>query len=274
MAFIDIEKSIAAGRPARLYLFELDSVSWAFTSADRLIRFGARDYHPAALTDDGIRLTGEASADTLTLTVPADLAPALRFAGHPPASEMFLTIRDTHYGLPDAPENALVVWIGTVVSIRWTRPGTAEMVCENLSASMARPALRLNYERNCPHALFDTDCRTGRAAWRIDAEVTDVVDGLRVKLSTCNPDVSYAGGYIEWFSSDGTANRRAIEAQNGVDFDLLSGTQGIAAGLRVALYPGCDGSRATCNGIFGNLDNYGGFAHMPGESPFENNQFF
>jgi uncharacterized phage protein (TIGR02218 family) len=274
MAFIDTEKSVAAGRPARLYLFELDTASWAYTSADRLIRFNAIDYSPAAITDDGIRLTGEASADTLTLTVPANLAPALRFAGHPPSSEMFLTLRDTHYGLPDAPGNALVVWIGTVASLRWAKPGTAEMICETLSASLSRPALRLNYERNCPHALFDMNCRAGRAAFRIDADVVTVVNGARITLSTICPDVSYAGGYIEWFSGDGTANRRAIEAQDGVNFDLLSGTSGMAAGLTVALYPGCDGVRATCNDVFGNLDNYGGFAHLPGESPFENNPFF
>jgi len=272
MTFSDQEYSIAEGRPARLYLFERGPAAWAYTSADRDIRFQTRDYRAVPISDDGIRQTGETSADALTLTGPDDLEVVGMFIGHPPSDEIWLTIRDFHHGLADADDNALIVWIGTVQAVRWTAPGQTEIVCQTLSASMGRNALRLAYERNCPHTIYDMACRVSRALHQVQTTIT-ALDGASVTVAGL-PSSNYAGGYIEWATPSGVVERRGIEAQSGFKLTLLSGTAGLKAGQAISAFPGCDQTRAMCSGTYANLDNYGGFAHLPGISPFENNPFF
>ncbi|MDR1890110.1 MAG: phage BR0599 family protein [Zoogloeaceae bacterium] len=273
MPFDDLESSAAGGRPARLYEFSRQPASWCYTSADRDIHFQSRDYKSVAITDDGIRQTGEASADALTLTVPDSIYPVKMFIGHPPSDQIWLTLRDYHYGLADAPANALVVWIGNIKTVRWTDAGQAEIVCNSISASMARMGLRLSYERNCPHSLYDTSCRAVRASFALDTAVT-ALDGASVTVGAVNGAWNYTHGYLEWSTSNGFIERRGIEVQNGLSLTLVSGTAGMTAGQSVRIYPGCDQTSATCNGIFNNMPNYGGFRHMPGKSPFDNNPFF
>jgi hypothetical protein len=49
---------------------------------------------------------------------------------------------------------------------------------------------------------------------------------------------------------------------------------GIAVGQAVTLYPGCDHTTTTCDGKFSNLNNYGGFPHIPTKNPFGGSPIF
>lgn len=138
---------------------------------------------------------------------------------------------------------------------------------------MNRNALRLSYERNCPHVIFDRRCGLSRALYRREATVLQK-DGLWVEVSGVDEAFSLSGGMLEWTTTEGITERRAVERQTGRVLALLSGTAGLSVGQTVALYPGCGQTRAMCQSLFQNLDNFGGFPHMPGKSPFENNQFF
>jgi len=272
MAFNDRESSPADGRPIRLYLFERPPVYWGFTSADRDITFQSRDYRAVPISDDGIRQTGEASADAITITCPDDLDLVRIFTGHPPSDEIWLTIRDSHFGLPDDPTSAIVVWSGSIQMVRWTKPGESEIVCQSMTASMSRPGLRLSYERNCPHSLFDTSCRVARALYRFDTTISSLT-GAAISLVSIG-GMDYTNGYVEWINSFGIPERRAIESQDGTTLTLLSGTAGLVAMQSISIFPGCDQTSATCSGVYDNMDNYGGIRHMPGKSPFDNNPFF
>jgi len=273
MSFTDAEFSLDQGKPLRLYLFEHGPVYWGYTNADREIHFQNRDYAPIAISDDGLRQTGETSADALTLTVPDDIGPVKLFIGHPPSGEVWLTIRDFHFGQADAPASAMAVWVGSIQSVKWTQPGAAEIICNSLASSFGRNALRLAYERNCPHAIYDRLCRLSRSLYRFDTSIASL-DGASIEVAGIDPAHNYAGGHVEWVLPGGVLERRGIEAQSGNALTILSGTAGLKVGLPVAIFPGCDQTRATCNGAYANLDNYGGYPHMPGSSPFENNQFF
>ncbi|MDR0736100.1 MAG: phage BR0599 family protein [Zoogloeaceae bacterium] len=266
MLFSDIETSVADGRPFRLYLFERGATRWAYTNADHDIDFQATRWQAIAIADDGLRVTGETSANQLTLTLPDDLEVVRMFRGVAPSEEIWLTVRDSHFGLPDDPASAAVVWVGSARAIRRPEPGKAEIVCNSLSASMGNDGLRLSFERNCPHSLYDGQCRVARETYKIPCAITSM-DGAQVTVNTTLANI-YTGGVIEWRTGFYT-ERRGIEAQTVSTLALLGGTAGLDIGLEVSLFPGCDQTSATCNGRFANMLNYGGFRHMPGKSPFD-----
>lgn len=69
-------------------------------------------------------------------------------------------------------------------------------------------------------------------------------------------------------NSDGTVERRMLESQVGTLLTVFGTTERLTEGDVVSLYPGCDRSPTICDEKFDNLDNFGGFPFMPGESPF------
>ncbi len=272
MSYQSAESSIASGRPIRLYHFERQGVwSRSYTNADRNIVHQSVSYSAIAIDDDGIRLTGEASADQIKITGPADCGPAPLFRGAPPSDDVWLTVRDYHYAEPDLPESSLVVWVGTVSTVRWPQIDRCEILCDSLSASMRVTGLRLTYERTCPHTIYDTSCGVDRHLHRRPSRVS-AVDGASIVCGASEP--VFAGGFVEWTISGGLIERRGIVAQDGNKLTLLGGAAGIAAGQDVMLYPGCDQSIECCRARFNNTDNNGGFRHLPGKSPFDGTPVF
>lgn len=271
MTFLGRETSVAAGAPVRLYEFQRGIFRWRYTNADRRITWQTLDFDPVAISDDGIRETGEATADALTITVPHDLPVAKLFRGAPPADDISLLIRDMHYG----DSEALVSYIGDVEGVRWPTPQQARITCQSLAASMRRAGLRLTYERACAHALYDRNCRVNRDLFAIAATVQSM-DGATISSGTfdAQPDGWFDGGYVEWSIGSGETDRRGIERHVGAALTLLGGTYGLSAGQNVIAYPGCLRTAAVCNAKFTNLVNYGGFPHLPGKSPFDGDPVF
>ena len=272
MPFNEIEISISSARPYRLYLFERGGERWAYTNADRDVTYQNIAYKALPISDDGIRATGEVSADQMTVTAPADLDVAMMFRAAAPSDDIWLTLRDSSYGLPDAADSAAVVWVGSVRAVRWSEPGKSELCCNSISASMGQTGLRLSFERSCPHCLYDGQCRVSAALYKVTRNIIDM-NGQSIVVSGIDSTPIYAGGIVQWQSGIAT-ERRAIEAQGGNTLAILGGTYGMKTGMSVALYPGCDQTRETGDSRFNNIENFGGFAHMPGKSPFDGDAIY
>lgn len=268
MSYDDLDTSISNSQPVALYQFDRSAtVIWRYTSADRSVHYDGHEWLPLAISDDGRRMTGEVSADKLKITVPADTPVAQLFRGTPPSDEIFLTVRDFDAGADEAE----VAWVGSVSSVSWPRLDTAELSCDSLSASMRREGLRLRYERACPHSVYDYECGVQRTDHGLAVTIT-ALDGAGIRIAPVAPgalpDITiYSYGAVEW-PVDGTTELRGLDSAAGDRLVLLGGTAGLAVGDTVTIYPGCDGTRATCDSRFGNLLNHGGFPHMPGESLF------
>lgn len=267
MSFSNLEHSIAHGRPLRLYLFELGvSQRWAYSAADRDIVHNTVLYQAQPLSDDGVRLTGETSADTLRIVAPADIGVAQLWRPLPPSDEVLLTIFDTHYELGEAE----AVWTGSISSVRWPHDDRCEIVCQSLSASMDRNGLTLGYQRGCPHSVYDEQCGVSRVLFRHPATVSAANGAAITHNATAG---LFAGGFVEW-QRNGRTETRGVDSESGQQLALLGGTSGLPVGTNVNLYPGCDGTSAMCVGRFNNMDNNGGFRHMPGKSPFDGDPAF
>lgn len=273
MSFDALETSLAEGRPIRLYDFNRGLRHWCYTSADRAIEYGGRSYLPAGISDDGIRQTGESSADALVVTGAASMEVGKLYRGLPPSSDVWLTIRDMHH----EDGEALVSWVGLVVNVTMPEPDRYRITCNSLASSLDRPGLRLTWGRNCPNALGDHNCGVNLDAYKIGGIILSL-DGQSVTVAAAanQPDGSYRGGVIAWRADAlvGTDETRGIDAHAGQKLSLLGGTEGLSVGLAVTIYPGCNLLAQTCRDVFHNSDNFGGIPALPGDNPFDGNQAF
>ncbi len=269
MSFDDTEISTQDGQPVGLFEFTLGGLSWRYTSADDDQYFMGFDWIAGAITRTGIT-QGAGAENDLTITLPADLEIVSMFDGSPPSEIMYLTLREYHEGEIEG----AIQWIGTVGNIIKVNPAEASAVCRNLVASFERGGLRLTWGRQCPHALYDVNCRVNKEDHAYPYTVATVAgDSFTVTGYAAPAEGSFAGGFVEWSIGSGTFERRGIESADGGVFKILGLNTGLEVGLGVVLYPGCPRTTAGCI-AFDNLPNYGGFPHLPGKSPFDGTPIF
>lgn len=272
MSYNDKEISTQDGRPVALYMMEWGNTVWRYTSADQqitrseLVNGVAADvtYVPKAMSDSGM-VQGGSSANDFTVDCPTDLPIVGLFRGTPPSETIWLTVRRIHMGETDSP----IYWTGTVTNVKRLDLANAQIIGKPLTASFKRTGLRLCWTRECPHFLYDFDCKVSASAYAQTANLTALTATTLTMDLAGKPDQYYRGGYISWqANADGTKERRMISGQVGNTITVLGLTDGLAVGKAVTAYPGCDRSSATCVSKFNNLANFGGFEFMPGQSPF------
>lgn len=277
MSFFNFETSLQNARPIRLYQFQRGPMRWGFTNADRNITFQSIIFRSieGGITDDGIRQSGETSADTLTITVPSEIDVAQMYRALAPAQTVTVTVFDQHFGDTDtSTAGYLVAWVGQIIGVKFTSQVSADIQCQTLAASMERTGLRLTWSRGCSHTLYDQHCRASRTEHRFDSVVSSLNgSSIGVPAAAGKPDKYFAGGYVEWTGQYGL-EQRGIEAHMGDQLFIFGGTFGLANGQAVAIYAGCDRTFSTCGTTFNNTDNYGGCPHMPGKSPFDGSPIF
>lgn len=272
MSFSDFETSLQNGRPVRLYQFQRGPLKWGYTSADRNISHQSMTFRAleGGISDDGIRQTEETQADTLNLTTPATLDVAQMFRVVAPGQTVTVTIFDLHFG----DSGYLVVWMGQIVGVRFKDEITAQIQCQNLSASLERTGLRKTWSRICSHQLYDKSCKAPRNSFKA-VGIIDRIDaaGIGFANAAAKENGYYAGGYVEWTSQYGL-EQRGIEVHVGDYLTVYGGTHGLSANQEVAIFAGCNRLFSTCQQRFSNQLNYGGAPHMPGKSPFDGTPVF
>lgn len=119
MSFSDRERSVADGQAISLYDFRLGPIRWTYTTANRDIEFNNMTFRARPVSDDGRRMTGQASADIMTVTGPSDLEVAQLYRGARPSKAPTLTVWDIHWNEPQG----LVVWMGRIDEVNWPTAG-------------------------------------------------------------------------------------------------------------------------------------------------------
>lgn len=271
MTFDSRERSIATGKPVGLYLFERGQLSWAYTGADREITSGVFTYSPFAISDNGVRQSGETSADALEITGPATLEVAQLYRGVAPADEVAVTLRDIHDGETDA----VVRYVGEIQGVRFPAEDRAIITCQSLADSLESPGLHLAWTRACAYALGDKNCQVDMEPLAVPGTVS-TMDGATVSASAWSayPDGWFAGGYVQWPLGSGVYERRGIETHAGLVLGLLGGTGGISPNQVLDAFPGCARTAQVCKDKFNNMIRYGGVPGLPGRSPFDGNPVF
>lgn len=274
MAFNLFEIGNHSGRPVSLYELTWGTTIWRYTSADRDVMFGGNSWTAVAISDDGVTQGG--SASDFTVTCPVNLPVVDLFRSTPPAESIWLRCYRYHKDDPDS--ESIVYFVGTIGNVKRSI-GQATIFGLPLGSTLRRTGLRLCWERNCPHMLYDQDCKADKTAFD-NATTVSSLTGTTITVAGLGgyAGAQYNGGFIEWTpvgATAGTIERRGIEAWTGGNtFRLFGTTDRLAAAMNITMYLGCDLTPETCDGTFDNLPNHGGFKFMPGKSPFDGDQVF
>ena len=179
--------------------------------------------------------------------------------------------------------NDTVLFTGDIIglSVRGSKL-TAKAVSAGTVFDRIYPRFRMQI--GCNHALFSTGCGLSSAAWQFTATLSnpgtvgypftfDLTSLARTIGSV--PTITagwFSGGWVE-FQSGANLSRRAIIDNTAPVSGALTITLARdpspfpPSASAVKLYPGCDGSKATCTDKFGNYANFGGHPFLPATNP-------
>lgn len=271
MTYEALENSPQSGRPIELYIFQLGSSTWRYTSADENLVVDSQSYVAVPIKNSGIVISGEASAEALTIEAPSSIGPAQLFMSVPPSQSIWVQIWRKHEG----DDEYLVSYQGEVSQINFPMPGRAKIVCETLSASFQREGLRLPWSRTCPYAVYDADtCKLDKNTHAIQIQVLEVNGANIVCTEIASYDNGYFnGGMVEWDDYYRGHEIRLIESHDTSTLTMFNTAEGMYVGLIAFVYRGCRQTIESCQEL-DNYPNYGGIPHMPGKSPFDGNPIF
>ena len=258
------ETSSHSAAPIELYVFQVGRQIWRYTAGAEDVAHNSISYKALTLERSEIAQTGEFGRQNLIIKLDPKADLIQEYIAQPPAQVMTVAISRLHQA--DGP--AVTLWQGRVLNVEW-KPGVAELRAEPVYTSLQRTGLRRLYQRNCPHVLYEPACGADRKAYVTRGKVASVTGHtIAVIEAAANAAGYFAGGYAEWDWQDNRTERRMITAHSGRSLTLTRAGGGLAAGLAIELYPGCDRTLATCHAKFTNSVNYGGFPWIPQKNPF------
>jgi uncharacterized phage protein (TIGR02218 family) len=272
MAYDNYELSNDDGRPARGYRFKLGVTQWHYWSGPQDITLDGERWVSVPISDDGVKFTGEATTDILTVTAPDSIGPAKVFLGTPPSDEIEVTVFGFHAGEAEM----IVEYVGEITQIDWPDPGTVKISCESLFASMARDGLRYGWQRSCPFALYEPrTCKVDKTKYEVPAVILTASQGvISANEFASKPPGYFNGGFLTWNHPVRGVEYRGIEEHSGTQIVMFGSSDGLYYGLPVRAYPGCNRTVDHCENRFNNFPNYGGIPDLPGRSPFDGLPFF
>lgn len=276
MGFEAWEESSQGAEPIELYHFARGITEYRFTSAKDAIEHDGYTWEPALLNRSAFDLGDDGARSAIKIQCVRDFPVAELFRVRPPDEVVLFTLHRLHANETTA---SIVVWMGRVLGAEW-RGAIAEMACEPVSSAMTRPGLRRLYSRSCPHDLYGANCKANRNLFMATVTLTGVTvtaSGTQIhsdELSYWASSPWFAGGYVEYTRPDGITERRQA-LSNADDYIVISaGIDGLAAGVEVRAYFGCDHTMGTCRIRFDNLANYGGFPFIPGKNPLSGSTIY
>jgi len=251
-------------------------------------RMARRDGHVTGFTDHdgdltfgGLTYRARAGLTASELENAASLAPAVREAVGALTGDT-LSETDLLNGLYDgasvetwlvdwsAPDDRLLLDVATIGEVRRDEfTFTAEL--RSAAHVFDQPRGRA-FQRHCSADIGDAECKIDPAAWAFSRRATIVSAQTDVLTTLLDRDVEsgfFTGGALRFEAGVNAGARFAIRSHRQdagyAVFALWTPTgQSAVAGDTAVLTAGCDKRPETCQTKFGNIVNFRGFPHMPG----------
>lgn len=267
--FPAIEESRHSGMPIELYLFTFGPLPedvYCYTNAEKDIDFGQRLYRPAAIARGEVASSGTLDKSNLDVTIQVATEVTELFRQYPPSYVMGLVVYQGHVN--DRSSDFRPVWSGRVLSNSWAG-NECTFNCEPVSTSMRRPGLGRNYQRGCPHTLYDPlTCKAPRVPFYTVVTALWPYNMITVQAF---PPPSYSDhfnrGYMEYTSTKGRRQVCTIDVFDGQNCQLIGTPTDLAVGQQVIFYRGCQHTMDSCRAVHQNILNYGGQPWIPLKNP-------
>ncbi len=268
MTFRLLELSRRKGEPIGLLRLSRGSLLALYTNIDRPLTIGAETYVPMNPSRSSIRDSHERQKGVLTITLPIS-APVLSWwYPYPPSQTIGVTWLAKHRG----DDEVVTEWTGRVIGPKRTDTQLI-LSCEQSKTNARIRGQVLRWQRGCPLALYSQGlgmCNVDKSAHAIDTTVDDISGNQVTAAAFGTAPLSLMGGFAAWTRPDGEPEFRSIMEHSGETITLQYGTDTLADGDAITVYPGCPHDWAGC-GLFANQDNYGGAKYLSQKSPFDGN---
>lgn len=286
MAVNDYESSQHRGQPVELYKFIYGTEAgreYCYTNADEDVTFndggGDQVYTAIPISRDGIKTEGRGESNELSVEVPMTSDVAELFRAFPPGRPVSLIIRQGH--IPNEDPTDPDDWLDNDFPVIWTgrclqsnrKDNTVVLTGETSEAGMKKVGLRRHYQWACPLVLYGDRCGADKAAATVTGTIASISGNtltMQAGWQGAKAPSNFLGGFIEWFSTDGTEYRTIIGV-NGNDIKLNNSPSGLAALDTVDLVLGCPHTLTGCTDVHDNVINYGGQPFIPLKNPVNKN---
>jgi len=268
MSFDLDDRSVEASAPREGVEFVLPAVTYRLTPAVTDIVINGASYKAGTIQRADLRpTTADESPGELEITMLVSHAVPQRYLqlGVPPR-EIMVNVYSRQASGEYEP-----VWTGTVVGMRCEGHLAKVLVSQRLSDAKPRRIPTITVGRECPHILYDGNCKINRNAFKVATTLT-YVDGRSLQIASIggHPDSWALFGELLHVAS---GERMTVTRQEGVIVEIQLPIAGMQAGDAIEIYAGCDHTLATCVDKFDNRDNYGGFPLLPKQNPFIDNGY-
>lgn len=272
MTFSAIASLVSGKRPVWLYEFTIGGSVSRYTSHGEDYTYDSQTWNSTPVIHNSLRQTLELSRSDFMVTLPKSNAFAQAVIDG--AGILATRVRVFKGYANDGDQEFLLRFDGRIVGFN-PFIGTTTLICENVATKLRRRAQPAVMQRPCRHALYHGGCGLAIGDWEASATATAWASPvLTVTEAAEQADGYYSGGMITF---DG--KRQMIRKHAGTSLTLLAPLPGLSdeitasGSATVAIAPGCDRTRATCNDRFDNILNYGGFPWMldtpyDGRNPF------
>jgi len=247
-----------------LYKFTEDISTWTYTNSDSDVVYGGDTYEKIALKRSNYKSRLEISKAKIDIKVSIYNELGIRYLQTIAESVLSLVVYETE---TETSETS-IAWKGRLSKISASE-SVITLTFESIFTSLRNVGVRKRYQRTCPHSVYNRGCTLDKELFAVSGTVT-AVSGLVLTCSEASAydDNYFTNGIIK--TSDGAM--RFIVSHIGSlitinrDMPLFNPLDGSEL---VDLYPGCNKLVDTCNSVFSNILNFGGFSMMPRRNPFD-----
>jgi uncharacterized phage protein (TIGR02218 family) len=163
----------------------------------------------------------------------------------------------------DTSAGTVIMFVGRVGDVEAGRTSATIHVnshLELLDISMPRNI----YQPGCVNTLFDTSCTVSRAAFAVSGTAAGGSTAGLLLCALARPAGWFDLGVVQATGGANAGFSRMVKRHVPGSLELVAPfPAAFAAGDGFTAYPGCDKTRATCQGKFANLIHFKGFPYIP-----------
>jgi uncharacterized phage protein (TIGR02218 family) len=247
----------SGGSPVECYTIQRGTRMWRYTSADASQTIGGLTFLPANVSRGDLSQKKDTPGVqiTVTLNLATDAAQALMV-------ETSERISVTIQKLQSAGDPIKPVLLGQVISLKFA-DDALELTVATVEYHSKTLIPRVLVQRTCPHALYGYSCGVDKDDFAVETTVASI-SGQVISVVASASGNAWRNGMLRLstgrilFIADHTTS--AITVWGKIPDDLTVSDD-------VTVYRGCDKLFATCETVFDNAKNFGGFPNLPNRNP-------
>ncbi len=267
--FLEAESSEEDSDPRECYEIIFPTFTYRLTSGDQDVTFGSETYYAGPIARGEVGVSSITTPRELIIILPVshDIPQRYNAGGIPPR---LIVVKVWRYQASAG--TAECVWSGKVTSMACEGHTAKLRVLSVSGMALARRLPTITTGKDCPHMLFDVNCKVVRADYAIEAIVT-TFSGREVTINALG---GHADAWAQWgdLLHLDSGERMTIQTQVGLVITMQLPIYGLSIGDHVVVSPGCSHGIATgCRDKFRNVLNFGGQPDLPSTNPMFPNGF-